>query len=297
MIKIYFLPVAGIILALASCGLSPVANTGGATTTVHEVYMTNIIPQIETNSADNAVDTNAMQFMTGEWMVIQETYLTVTNFFDVNGDLISNHEFVATNSYESLSNNGNGGAYSFVFNADGTVDNIIYDNDGNPTNTDEGNYLFQVMTNQYGSRLELVVPDTINEVRWWEAEGDRETVNEPFEYTCFVTNYSKNYRVIEAYPTNFSTFMPVIQVKSWVLHIEKTMNIDSYAFSMDTNLMTISLDPDSVYLNTLTRNRGQARSSRTVYENAVVNNGSVEISSRIFFNTADDTRYVLKKIR
>lgn len=281
---------------LISCSI--VTDDGSVQTNTHVVHQTNTVTIIhsESNRLDSAVDTNLMRTLAGSWMVAMESYQTTSNAISSNGDIIDTIVYVATNVFTSLSNNGTGGAYSLVFKTNGNVDYAIYDNNGIVSNTLPDQFSYQVVSNQVGTRLELIVLSSIEETRWVVPAGEAVSTLNPVTITCQVTNYISNYAAMNVYSTNMVSWTEITNTNSWTLNIFRLKTVESYSLQLDTNTMTLLLDPDTWLQSDLSKGALPTKSAYTLMENISIQSNTFTINSFKYFESAADNHYILKRI-
>lgn len=228
---------------------------------------TNTVVIYVTNAPQNQVDTNMMATVLGEWLIVQETYQTMTN--GASGEPIV---CVLTNTYDSTTNGGNDGAYSYVFKSDGYVNKKVYNSQGGVMKVYTNVFWYGIVSNSYGYRIDLELLDEQCITVYWQPDGPMEMLLEPIEVEVIKTNYLKNYRLTNVVRETNTVSFVVTNTNSWVQYIERKKYFTSYVWRLEVDgngytnqVWTPDTNTYQVIMN------GGIRSTSSVTETLIIN--------------------------
>ncbi|MCX7882210.1 MAG: hypothetical protein N2314_03185 [Brevinematales bacterium] len=227
---------------------------------------TNTIVIYVTNAPQNQVDTNMMTAIYGEWLVIQETYQTMTN--GSGGEMLM---CVVTNNYDSTTNNGRDGAYSYVFKSDGYVNKKVYNAQGGVMRVYTNLFWYMVVSNTYGYRIDLELLDEQRVTVYWQPDGPMDMVLNPVEVEIIKTNYLKNYTLTNEVRETNTTYFVVTNTNGWLQCVERERYFISYVWRLDVDGNNVSNQvwtPDTNTYQVIMR--GGTRSLSSVTETLVI---------------------------
>lgn len=191
---------------------------------------TNTVVIYVTNAPQNQVDTNMMATVFGEWLIVQETYQTMTN--GANGAPIV---CVITNTYDSTTNGGNDGAYSYVFKSDGYVNKKVYNSQGGVMKVYTNVFWYGIVSNSYGYRIDLELLEEQCVTVYWMPDGPMEMLLEPIEVEVIKTNYLRNYTLTNVVRETNTVSFVVTNTNSWLQYMERKKYFISYVWKIEVD--------------------------------------------------------------
>lgn len=266
---------------------------------VDRIAITNFVELVITNTPEQTVDVDLMNAVLGEWLCVQETLLDYTNGYDEYSNVIY-LPYVLTNTYDSITNNNQDGAFTFRFNASRYADKIVYTSQGTVLAFYTNAYRYTILSNQYGYRIELELRAEDAQTHYIRPMGPFTVLSTNIEVYTAKTNYQAWFSVTNIFVATNSTVLVVNQTNYWQHYIDREAMVDSFTmqWSQSGSLTNMTWTPDT----NLTRILSQQAGSLSRYQEnhtivTTVGDGDASDSSTLDFSLNYADSFILQKIK
>ena len=288
-------------LSVLSCG-GP-GTDGGTLTITNTVNVSNFVDVTITNSPDQYIDTALMNAVIGEWLVTLELFTDVSNGLDAESNIIY-IQYQNTNTYTSISNGGMDGAYTFKFKPNFYVNKIVYNGQGTVDEYYTNLYIFSILSNVYGYRIDLEAVSQSAESHYLKPSGPFLVLGYSTNEYVVKTNYLYNFTVTNVTTDTNSTSILISHTNDWVFYIDKQKIIDSYSFYYSTNFISgsewhtnMTLGPDTNYYQLFVDENVKSSRQESVTITYTYNGWGASTSPYINFMLDQNKGYQLQKIK
>ncbi len=278
-------------LAAVSCTTNPDAVSG--------IAFTNYVQLFITNTPDHIVDVDMMNAVKGEWLVTLETYTDQSNATIGGTNVVAVH-YVQTNTYDSVTNGGYDGAFSFFFKPDFFVDKIVYNSQGGVLSRYTNAYKYSILSNESGLRMALSIAGYYTKTTYLEPVGPYTFLTDPLTNIQVKTNIGAYGALTNVSYTTNVDYLVVSQTNYWQQVIEVSETTESYEFQflIQGNETNSIWTPDLNYFNVMNSHASTLSIIQdTANQTVPLDGGSSTESVLVDFQLYENNSYMLKKIK